>query len=113
MPVEQLAGIEGVDEALAADLHRRASEHIERENARLESESKALGVADEVVALGGMTPAMLVALGQKGIKSRDDVADLATDELVEAVDGALSEEDAAAIVMAARAHWFENEEKKD
>jgi N utilization substance protein A len=113
VPAEELAGIEGVDETLAADLHRRASEHIERENARMESERKSLGVADEVVALGGMTPAMLVALGRKGIKTRDDVADLATDELVEAVEGALSDEDAAAIVMAARAHWFENEEKKD
>ena len=42
-----------------------------------------LGVADDLAALEGLTPGMLVALGEKGIKTLDDFADLAGDELVE------------------------------
>jgi N utilization substance protein A len=51
---------------------------------------------------------MLVALGEKGIKTLDDLGDLAGDELVEAVQGSakLGQEQANAIIMAARAHWF-------
>ncbi len=55
-----------------------------------------------------MTPAMLVALGDKGIKTLDDLADLASDELIEIVQpvAKLSQDEANAIIMAARAHWF-------
>jgi N utilization substance protein A len=73
-----------------------------------------LGVADEVAAIEGLTPAMLVALGEKGVKSLDDLADLAADELTDPKDGILkdfelSTEDANGVIMAARAHWFEDE----
>jgi N utilization substance protein A len=56
-----------------------------------------------------MTPAMLVALGEKGVKTLDDLGDLAGDELVEAVQAVakLTQDEANAIIMAARAHWFE------
>ncbi len=56
---------------------------------------------------------MHVALGEKGVKTLDDLADLAGDELIEMV-GAdkLTEEEANAIIMAARAHWFEGEDGK-
>jgi N utilization substance protein A len=59
----------------------------------------------------GLTPAMLVTLGEAGIKTLDDLADLATDELCDRSDGILrshdlSEADANAIIMAARAHWY-------
>jgi len=59
---------------------------------------------------------MLVALGEKGVKTLDDLADLAADELTDAKDGILKDfelttEDANAIIMAARAHWFQDEEK--
>jgi N utilization substance protein A len=57
------------------------------------------------------TPQMLVTLGDKGIKSLDDLADLAGDELVEILGAdALDEASANEIIMAARAHWFEGEE---
>jgi N utilization substance protein A len=57
------------------------------------------------------TPAMLVALGEKGVKSLDDLADLASDELIEIVGGeAMDEETANAVIMAARAHWFDEED---
>jgi N utilization substance protein A len=52
----------------------------------------------------------VVALGRKGVKSLDDVADLAADELVELLpDAGLTEEAAGELIMAARAHWFGDE----
>ena len=66
----------------------------------------------------GLTPGMLVVLGQQGIKELDDFAELATDELTDPEEGILrefelDEEKAAAMIMAARAHWFENEERNE
>jgi len=53
---------------------------------------------------------MLVTLGEKGVKTIDDLADLAGDELVEILGADAIEEDAAnEIIMAARAHWFGEE----
>jgi N utilization substance protein A len=53
---------------------------------------------------------MLVALGEKGVKTLDDLADLASDELIEIVGSDnLDEETANQVIMAARAHWFEGE----
>jgi N utilization substance protein A len=52
-----------------------------------------------------------VTLGEKGVKTLDDLADLAGDELVEMLGAdALTEEAANEIIMAARAHWFEGED---
>ncbi|HYN37774.1 MAG TPA: transcription termination/antitermination protein NusA, partial [Rhodospirillales bacterium] len=68
--------------------------------------------SDEVAALPGMKPAILAALGEHGVKSLDDLADLAGDELLEyAPDGALTLDQANEIIMAARAHWFEGEDE--
>ena len=50
---------------------------------------------------------MLVALGEKGVKTLDDLADLAGDELMEILgEGAMDEDTANAVIMAAREHWF-------
>jgi N utilization substance protein A len=57
-----------------------------------------------------LTPAMLVALGEKDVKTLDDLGDLASDELIEIVGAAnMDEETANNVIMAARAHWFEDE----
>ena len=54
---------------------------------------------------------MLVALGEKGVKTLDDLADLASDELVEIVGEAnMDEATANEVIMAARAHWFDGDE---
>jgi N utilization substance protein A len=109
--IEELAGVEGFDETVAAELQQRAQVFLQERNERFEARRKELGVADEVAAIEGMTPALLVAVGEKGVKTLDDLADLAADELIEmAGAGAkLEEEEANAIIMAARAHWFEGE----
>src|SRR5476651_1303288 len=109
--VEELAQIEGFDEDVAAELRDRALAYLEQRDAELSAQRTALGVTDEVAAVEGLSPAMLVALGEKEVKTLDDLADLATDELVEIVGAdAMSAADAERIIMAARAHWFADEE---
>ncbi|MBM3570426.1 MAG: transcription termination/antitermination protein NusA [Alphaproteobacteria bacterium] len=109
VPVDDLKQLEGFSDEQAEALAKKAREWVERENARMEAQRKELGVGDEVAALEGLTLPMLVMLGEKGIKSLDDVGDLAGDELVDALNGALDLDAANAIVMAARAHWFADE----
>ncbi|NCP18693.1 MAG: transcription termination/antitermination protein NusA [Erythrobacter sp.] len=141
--LDELAMIEGFDEELAEELQSRANEALERQEAAHRETRRELGVEDELAELPILTEAMLVTLGNAGIKTRDDLADLATDELIakkrEAprrrnnnnADGppmrrdrpmreqdkggvlgeyGLTEEQGNEIIMAARAHWFEDEE---
>jgi transcription termination/antitermination protein NusA len=114
VPVEDMAGIEGFDTDVAGELKARAAAWIEAEAERMTTKRKELGVGDDIAGIERLTPSMLVALGEKGIKTLDDLADLAADELTDAGDGilkdfGLSMEDANAIIMAARQHWFEDE----
>ncbi|MEQ8709539.1 MAG: transcription termination factor NusA [Rhodospirillales bacterium] len=111
VPVADLAEIEGFDEDIAEELRNRARVHLETVAAEHESRRLELGVEDEVGEVEGVTSAMLVALGDAGVKTRDDLADLAGDELIEIVGSEqLTEDEANAIIMAARAHWFADEE---
>jgi transcription termination/antitermination protein NusA len=110
---EELAGIEGFDETVAAELKRRAEAWLERRDAELDEKRREMGVEDAVAEAGGFTPAMLVTLGEKGVKTLDDLADLASDELVEMLGPeAIDEETANAVIMAARQHWFEGEQEE-
>jgi transcription termination/antitermination protein NusA len=109
--IEELASVEGFDETVAGELQQRAQVFLQEQNERYEARRQELGVGDDVAAIEGMTPALMVAVGEKGVKTLDDLADLAADELIEmAGAGAKLEEDEAnAIIMAARQHWFDNE----
>jgi N utilization substance protein A len=108
---EELSGIEGFDENVAAELQQRGRTFIEQQNAERERRRQELGVSDEVAQMEGISPALLVALGEKGVKTLDDLADLAGDELVEIAEPVekLDPDRANAIIMAARAHWFADE----
>lgn len=108
-PAEELAEIEGFDENVAGELIRRAEEFMSRRDRELEDRRIALGVTDDVASFEIFTPQNLVAFGEKGIKTLDDLADLASDELIEIVGSSLDEEAANAVIMQARAHWFEEE----
>ena len=113
---EELATLEGFDEDLAAALQQRASDYLEARDAEFDEKRAELGVTEELAALEGLTPGMLVTLGENGIKELDDFAELATDELTDPGDGllrefGLDEETASAMIMAARAHWFEDEDQ--
>ncbi len=67
VPVSELAGIEGFDEEVAGELQQRARSFLDEQNAKLEARRKELGVGDDVAAVAGVTPALLVALGEKGV----------------------------------------------
>ena len=108
---DALARLDGFDEGLATELHTRALAFVEQREAEMEAKWRALGVQDDLVALEIFGHELLIALGEAQICSRDDLADLAADELQEILAAyAVDEEDAQAIIMAARAHWFEDEE---
>ena len=109
-PEDEVAAIEGFDDNVASELIRRAEMFITRRDTELTDKRIELGVTDDVAEIDVFTPAMLVALGEKGVKSLDDLADLASDELIEIV-GADKVDEATAndVIMAARAHWFEDE----
>jgi N utilization substance protein A len=111
VPVEELAEIEGFDDDVATELRARARTYLEELNRRNEEKRRELGVADDLAGLAGLSPVMLVKLGENGVKTLDDLADLASDELIDMLgDLAPSAAEADAIIMAARAHWFEGEE---
>ncbi len=121
VPIEDLLAIEGFDEELARELRNRAQTFLAEEEKRLTEERRELGVADEVAEIPMLSPAMLVALGKAGVKTVDDLGDLATDELVDPgnrdgegrgilADFELDVDQGNAIVMAARAHWFPDED---
>jgi transcription termination/antitermination protein NusA len=112
--LDELAGLEGFDEGLADALQQRAREYLARRDAEYEVERREMGVEDALAEVPGLTPAMLVTLGTAGIKSLDDFADLASDELLDRDSGCLrefdlTEDEANAMIMAARAHWFDDE----
>ena len=68
-------------------------------------------MTEELVEHTGFTPEVLVTLGEAGVKTIDDLGDLASDELIEILpDTGLTMEQANEIIMAARAHWFDDEE---
>jgi N utilization substance protein A len=109
-PEEELASIEGFDENVAAELKRRAETFLARLAAEQEERRVELGVTDEVAAIEALSAKDLIALGEKGVKTLDDLADLAGDELVEILGAEVMTEAAAnEIIMAARAHWFEGD----
>jgi N utilization substance protein A len=106
-PEDEVAAIEGFDEAIAEELIRRAQAFIARRDTELSEKRVELGVSDDIAAIEVLTPAMLVALGEKDVKTLDDLADLASDELIEIVGAeAMDEATANEVIMAARAHWF-------
>jgi N utilization substance protein A len=130
VPVEEIASIEGLDDDIASELQNRATEALERREAASREERRALGVEDALAEIPNLTEQMLVTLGKAGVKTLDDLADLATDELIQKkrveprrrepsnrpedkggilAEYGLSEEQGNEIIMAARAHWFEDE----
>ncbi|WP_426038496.1 transcription termination factor NusA [Brevundimonas sp. DC300-4] len=77
----EVAEIEGFDEDTAEELQARARDYLEKQSAILDAKRVALGVLDEVMAVPGVTLPIAVALGEGGVKTVEDLADLATDEI--------------------------------
>jgi N utilization substance protein A len=81
VPVEEITYIEGFDEETAEEIQNRARDHIDRENAALDEKRKEMGVEDDLAATAGISPAMLVRLGENDIKTLEDFAGCVTDDL--------------------------------
>ncbi len=108
--LNELAEIEGFDEDVAKELQSRAQEFVAKRNREFEEKSKSLGIDEKLQEIAGLDQDMLLALADKGIKTLDDLADLATDELIEMLgENTLSVQEANRIIMAAREHWFTEE----
>jgi N utilization substance protein A len=124
VPVEELASIEGFDAETAQELQDRAKDYLARQEAELETRRKELGVEDALREVPGVTNRMLVAFGEHGIKTVEDLAGCATDDLLgwnERKDGenvhqpgalegfGLEKDEAEALVMQARvkAGWID------
>lgn len=111
VPVEDLTSIEGFDEGVATELRSRAREYLENKKKADEEKLRALGMDEKLIALG-LSNDILVKLGENKILSLDDFADLSKDEFLDLVpDSRLSHEDIDSMIMKARAHWFEEENK--
>ncbi len=78
----EIASIEGFDDETADELQARAREHLERIESELDEERKKLGVADDLQQINGLTTPMLVTLGKGDIKTLDDFAGCAADDLI-------------------------------
>ena len=114
VPIAELAEIEGFDEDVAEELRARGRGFLEEQDRRFEEERRELGVSDDLAAIEGVSPSMLVLFGRNNIKTLDDLGDLASDELIEMfADNAPQPEVADKIIMAARAHWFEGEDQDE
>ncbi|OZA04799.1 MAG: transcription termination/antitermination protein NusA, partial [Rhodobacterales bacterium 17-64-5] len=81
VPLSELASIEGFDEETAGELQARALKHLADVEEALDEERKALGVEDDLKTVPGVTSLMLVAFGKNDIKSVEDLAGCATDDL--------------------------------
>src|SRR6201990_1092331 len=121
---KELAGIEGFDDETATELQSRAREYLEQLESELENKRKELGVEDALKTVPGVTSKMLVKFGENDIKTVEDLAGCATDDLVgwtERKEGSeptkhpgildaseISREDAEALIMQARviAGWI-------
>jgi len=80
--VKELAGIEGFDDETANELQSRAREYLEQLEGELENKRKELGVEDGLKTVPGVTSKMLVKFGENDIKTVEDLAGCATDDLV-------------------------------
>jgi len=81
-PIEEISKIEGIEENTAKELKERASEYLVEEKENIEKKLKDLGVDDNLIKHKGLTPGMLLTLGEKKIKTLKDFADLSSDELI-------------------------------
>ena len=110
VPDSELLEIEEFDEEMVVELRRRARDALLTQLIAKEEELDENKPAEDLLSLEGMTERLAFRLAEKGTRTQEDLAELAVDELLEVDD--MPEEDAAALIMAARAPWFEEENQK-
>ncbi|MCE1183486.1 MAG: transcription termination factor NusA [Rhodocyclales bacterium] len=103
VPLAEMLEIEGLDEELVNELRNRARNVLLTE--AIATEEKLEGVSDDMMSLEGMSKEFAAKLAENGVKNRDDLAELAVDELMEMT--GIDESRAKELILKARAHWFE------
>ena len=112
VPLDDLTAIEGFDENVATELRARARDWLEAQKKESEGKLRSLGMEDKLMELG-LPNESLVKLGENKVLTLDDFADLSREEFLEFVpDSRLSAEEIDSMIMKARAHWFEGEDKQ-
>ncbi|MCE2943274.1 MAG: transcription termination factor NusA [Lysobacteraceae bacterium] len=104
VPVAELLAVEGFDEDIVEELRARARDALLTEALAVEEDLEAHKPSDDLLSLDGMDEATAYALASRGIATRDDLAEMAVDEISD-VEG-MGDERAATLIMAARQHWF-------
>jgi N utilization substance protein A len=110
VPVQEMAKIEEFDEAIVEELRNRARDAL-LTKAIAKAEKGGPEPAQDLLELEGMDDELAEKLAAAGILDRNALADLATDELVEMT--GMEEQSASELIMAARAHWFEQQEQQE
>jgi N utilization substance protein A len=102
VPISEMLEIEGFDEALVNDLRSRARDALLTQ--AIASEEKVESGAEGLQDFDGLSAEYVQKLAENGVNTRDDLADLAVDDLVDMT--GMEAEPARAIIMKAREHWF-------
>jgi N utilization substance protein A len=105
VPINEMLEIEAFDEDTVNELRNRARNVLLTE--AIATEEKIEKTAEDLLTLEGMDRQLAARLADSGVFTRDELAELAVDELVEAT--GVDEERARELILKARAHWFENE----
>ncbi len=105
VPAAELLAVEGFDDDIVEELRARARDALLNEALAVEEGIEDHKPAEDLLSLDGMDEALAYALAARGVITRDDLADLATDDLTDMED--MDAERAAKLIMAARQHWFE------
>ena len=108
VPESELLEVEEFDEEMVTEIRRRARDALLTQLIAKEEVLDENTPEDDLMALEGMTKRLAFRLAEKGVRSQEDLAELAVDELIEIDE--MSEENAAELIMAARAPWFAEEE---
>ena len=105
VPVGELLAVEGFDEDIVEELRSRARDALLNDALAVEEGLEEHQPAEDLLSLEGMDEATAYALAERGIRTREDLAEAATDEIADIED--VGEERGAALIMEARKHWFE------
>ena len=105
VPVGELLAVEGFDEDIVEELRARARDALLTAELAAEENLEEHQPAEDLLALEGMDEATAYVLASRGVRTREDLAELAVDEITDIED--MDAERAAALIMEARRHWFE------
>ena len=108
VPESELLDIEEFDEEIVTEIRRRARDALLTQLIAKEEVLDENAPEEDLLQLEGMTERLAFKLAEKGVRSQEDLAELSTDELIEIDE--MTDEEAAALIMAARAPWFAEEE---